>query len=201
MTMGFSEEEFKQLQNNVNKGKGMIDEKKKIVAKRKKRNPKQEQTALFTEDVYDVRKGQTVESETYYKLISPTKVVLPRKTKKDNTVYLNLNIYRNLHYIINNNAKKEYKRLMFDQVVQLPKMKKIALVFVLNKSTMGVKDRHNVCCIVQKFFCDVLTDNELKIIPDDDDKYIEYERYVSADQLSKSDFIEIYVIDKSYTVE
>lgn len=191
--MGFSEEEFKQLQDNVNKGK--------VAPKKKKRNPKQEQTALFTEVVYDVRKGQTIEDETYYKLVSPTKVVLPRKRKKDMVIYLNLNIYRNLHFILNNDAKKEYKRLMIDQVSQLPKMKKIALVFVLHKSTLGVKDRHNVCCIVQKFFCDVLTDDIIKIIPDDDDKYIEYERYVSAEQLSKSDFVEIYVIDKSYTVK
>ena len=42
------------------------------------------------------------------KIISPTSVALPRKTKKDKIIHLNLNIYRNLHPMVEHQCKDKY---------------------------------------------------------------------------------------------
>lgn len=39
-----------------------------------------------------------------------TFVDLPKKTKKDKRVHLNLNTYRNLHHIISNQSKNNIKK-------------------------------------------------------------------------------------------
>ena len=40
----------------------------------------------------------------------PTYVILPRKTKADKKIQLNLNVYRNLSYIINNQCKAAFHK-------------------------------------------------------------------------------------------
>ena len=119
------------------------------------------------------------EKDKVYTVFSPVSVTIPRKTKKDRIVYLNLNTYRNLHYIINNQAKGIYKELMETQISKLPKFNKIALLFELHKGSKRKIDRHNICSIVQKFFCDALV--ELGKLDDDDDRFIISEKYITGD--------------------
>lgn len=50
------------------------------------------------------------------KITLPLAIYLPRKTKKDKRVSLSMNTYRNLHYIVSNNVKKKYRKLVEEQI-------------------------------------------------------------------------------------
>ena len=50
------------------------------------------------------------------KLIVPMYVEVPRKTKKNVNVWLNMNRFMNLHHIMKNNAKKVFFEVMRDQL-------------------------------------------------------------------------------------
>ena len=112
------------------------------------------------------------------KIISPLFVMLPRKTKKDKKIYLNLNVYRNLHFIVNNQAKEIYNEIMKEQLSYLKFRKPINLEFVLYKSANRKTDRSNFLSIVEKFFCDALVNH--KCIEDDNDDYIDSSYYRSG---------------------
>lgn len=100
----------------------------------------------------------------------PLYVDLPRKTKKDRRIRLNLNVYRNLNYHINNDAKELFNKVIKKQIIALPQMEMIAIRFVLYPGTKTLCDTANICCIVEKFFCDALT--HFNIIPDDNYNHI-----------------------------
>ena len=51
------------------------------------------------------------------KIIAPLYVMLPRKTKGDKKMIINLNGYRNWHYIISNDVKKQYKEEVKEQII------------------------------------------------------------------------------------
>lgn len=124
------------------------------------------------------------------KIISPIYVSLPRKTKKDVKKALNLNVYRNLHFIVNNQMKQIYKETMAEQLKTL-RFGQIELTFVLYKASNRKIDRSNILCIVEKFFCDCLT--ELGCIPDDNDNYIVSTRYLTGGVSPKNPRCEIII--------
>jgi hypothetical protein len=101
---------------------------------------------------------------------SPTHVILPRKTKADKKIMLNLNVYRNLHFQVNNQAKQVYNELMKEQLKGLVLKGRIDLHFYLLRKGGRIVDNSNYCSIVDKFFCDSLV--AWGCIKDDSDKYI-----------------------------
>ena len=105
------------------------------------------------------------------KIIAPLYVMLPRKTKEDKKLIINLNNYRNWHYIISNEAKKKYKEELHDQLCDLKLKTPINLEFRYFKGSERKCDRANVYSIHEKFFCDALV--EYGCIPDDSDEYLE----------------------------
>ncbi len=129
------------------------------------------------------------------KIISPLFVCLPRKTKADKKVYLNLNVYRNLHYIVNNQAKEIYRVLMFDQLSKLELKTPIDIRFILYKKTRRRTDRANILSIVEKFFCDALV--EYKCIPDDSDEFINSTSYFSNGIDKENPRVEIFITENS----
>lgn len=102
-------------------------------------------------------------------ITSPISITLPRKTKKNRKIALNLNIYRNLHYLVNNQVKNIYAEQILSSLKSL-QLNKIRLEFILFIGSNRRSDLSNVCCIVDKFFSDVLV--EANAIPDDDVKHI-----------------------------
>ena len=111
------------------------------------------------------------------KIDSPLLIILPRKTKADKKIYLNLNVYRNLHFIVNNQAKEKYNELM----IWLRGIKfkpPVKITFTLFKKSKRKVDRANILSIVEKFFCDALT--HYQCIPDDSDEYIESTHYCTG---------------------
>ena len=104
------------------------------------------------------------------KIIAPTFVMLPRKTKADKKFALNLNIYRNTHHAILNQAKKIFNELMREQLEGVKLKTPIIMIFQYVKGTKRRSDKQNVLSIVEKFLCDSLVN--YGCIPDDNDDFI-----------------------------
>lgn len=104
------------------------------------------------------------------KIISPLFVDLPRKTKKDKRVYLNLNVYRNLNRFTNGDAKKKYCEDMGKQLKGLKLKTPVRITYVLFKGSKRKTDRANILSIIEKFSCDALV--HWGCLIDDEDKFI-----------------------------
>ena len=104
-----------------------------------------------------------------YTFSLPLFVMIPRKTKEDKKVSLNLNVYRNLHHQVNNEVKK-----LFSPHVGYPQFnaQRIVVSYVVSKRTKRRYDAMNVVSIVDKFFMDWLVNNEY--IKDDDCNTVSY---------------------------
>ena len=72
---------------------------------------------------------------------------------------LNLNVYRNAHYMTLNKAKVVFKELITPFLVQIPKLKHCSLEYVLYPKTNRLCDVSNVCSIVDKFFSDAFVES------------------------------------------
>ena len=112
------------------------------------------------------------------KIISPLFVDIPRKTMKDKRIYLNFNVYRNLHYIVNNQAKEIYCELMEKDLKGLKLKPPIGIAYILFKGSKRKTDRANILSVVDKFFCDALV--HWKCLPDDEDKFIFSTKYFTG---------------------
>ena len=88
---------------------------------------------------------------------------VPRSSKKK--FILNLNNYRNTHYLVLNKVKINYKAIIYEQVMALPVFNKIAMLYTVYPKTKRLTDIANVCSVHDKFFADALV--ELGKIPDD----------------------------------
>ena len=96
-----------------------------------------------------------------------------RKTKKLvlKNYYINLNNYTQWDKYKRNNLKKQFTKEVKDEVLRLPKIKKIhSLKYTLIVPSLRKRDRMNVYSLVDKFFCDALQFHG--IIDDDDDDTI-----------------------------
>jgi hypothetical protein len=76
-----------------------------------------------------------------------------RKPKK---YYLNLNVYRNTAFIVLNQRKADYEKLIHASIAKLPSINQVELTYRLFPATKREIDISNVCCIVDKFFSDTL---------------------------------------------
>lgn len=106
------------------------------------------------------------------KIILPLTVTLPRKTKEDKVFALNLNIYRNAHYLILNQAKIIYKGIVEAATNCIEPFDKPPYIFkyTMYPASNRALDVGNVLPIVQKFTDDALI--ELGLIKDDNFKII-----------------------------
>jgi len=123
---------------------------------------------------------------------SPLFVMLPRKTKKDRKVFLNLNVYRNLHYHVNSDIKLMYNEIMKERLC-FEILGTFALEFVLFKKSNLELDRSNILCIVEKFFCDALIFHGC--IQDDNDKIIKKTTYETGGVDKENPRVEIKIIE------
>lgn len=90
-----------------------------------------------------------------------------RKTEK---FYINMNNYRNTHYFRLNNAKKDYKEQMTEQILKCPSYSHIYLVYILYPATRNTIDFRNITSCTDKFFSDALV--ELGKLEDDNYNYL-----------------------------
>ena len=100
-------------------------------------------------------------------------------------IKLNLNVYRNLHYKVNNKAKNIFtQRLILDY----PELSLIHSEFVCLNYSIIPNDRQrfdimNIVSIVDKFFLDALVN--IGCIPDDDYTHAGY-GFIGADNTQKN---------------
>jgi len=96
-----------------------------------------------------------------------------KKGKKKTPFALNMNVYRNTKHFMLNDMKIAFKELIVDQVESYAglKLKDFRIEYSI---TIGRKykqfDISNTLSIVDKFFCDVLT--EMEVIEDDSFQYL-----------------------------
>jgi len=106
------------------------------------------------------------------KLSLPLSVAIPRKTKGDRIVTLNLNTFRNLHHMIANSAKREWVKVVADAVgyqTHLPEPPYLFTYTVFPSSNRKF-DLGNVLPAIQKYTDDALI--ELGWLKDDSYKHI-----------------------------
>lgn len=111
------------------------------------------------------------------KITLPLAIYLPRKTKKDKRVSLSMNTYRNLHYIVSNNVKKKYRKLVEEQIGEY-KWKEVKNMYIhidLWRDNKRDIDLDNRCIVQSKFVADALV--HLWYIPDDNIHYIAHITY------------------------
>lgn len=111
--------------------------------------------------------------EAVINLKCPLFVDLPRKTKKDKRVYINMNSYRNLHFLVNNQVKKMYLEAVRDQLEGLTIQTPVEITYKVYKKTSRRLDKMNVVAITSKYLLDAIT--ELGCWEDDNDDHVKTE--------------------------
>lgn len=96
-----------------------------------------------------------------YVISVPISVPVSKKKR----FYLNLNQYRNAHHFTLSKAKNVFHDIVKPLLGSLPRMEKIELTYTLYVGNLQLCDTSNICCIVDKFFSDVLVSSD--IIEDD----------------------------------
>ena len=125
------------------------------------------------------------------KIISPLYIDLPRKTKKDKRVYLNLNTYRNLHYQINNQVKRAYLEAIREQVEGKVIVTPVEITYRVLKRTKRRLDKMNVIAVTSKYLLDALTN--LGCWEDDNDDHVKTETILPTELDRDNPRVEIII--------
>jgi hypothetical protein len=104
------------------------------------------------------------------KLILPLSVVLPRKTKEDKKIMLNLNTFRNLHHMSMNQAKIAWYKVVleaigYDEIEAWELNPPLIFTYTVFANDARKFDLGNILPAVQKFTDDALV--EMGEIEDD----------------------------------
>jgi len=97
----------------------------------------------------------------------PLEIILPRKTKKDVNIILNLNNYKTTYYKTLNAAKQKFT----DEVV-IPEFKAdiIHVDYSIYAKSRHIFDVSNVVSVLDKFLCDTIV--KRGFIPDDNYNHV-----------------------------
>ena len=82
------------------------------------------------------------------KLIVPMYVELPRKTKKNLNVWLNMNRFINLHFLVKNNAKKVFFEVMRDQLEGVKIDTPVNITYQLFSPDKRKRDKMNAIAVL-----------------------------------------------------
>lgn len=110
----------------------------------------------------------------------PFAVFLPRKTMADKKIAVNMNVYRNLHFQQQAQAKRIYTELMKEQLQGVTLEVPVDVTYKVYKPTKRRLDKMNVCSITSKFLLDAMS--EFGVIPDDNDDYIKNELLLDSEK-------------------
>jgi len=120
-------------------------------------------------------------------IIAPLRIIRPRA--KD--WLINLNTFRNSHYMTLNGVKIKYKALVQDQVDLLPEMDRCRLELTLFPKTKRRMDLTNMLSIQDKFICDAIV--EAGKLPDDDYHHIVSTTYLFGEVDKENPRAEIHI--------
>lgn len=113
------------------------------------------------------------EKVDYLKVVVPWVVEVPRKTMAPKRYSINLNTYRNLKGIVNNNVKVAFKDSIKDQVEGKVLITPVKVRVSIFKPTKRRLDKGNIYSVASKYLYDALT--ELGVWEDDNDDYVKDE--------------------------
>jgi hypothetical protein len=101
--------------------------------------------------------------------------IIPARLQVGNKVFaLNLNGYRNAHFQTLNNAKKNFKVLLYNTYPEILSIRAQSVIvqYKITPHNKRLFDTQNIVSIVDKFFLDALVD--AGTIPDDNYKIVTY---------------------------
>lgn len=126
-----------------------------------------------------------------YKITVPMSVVLGKRKKE--TFYLNLNTYRNAHFFKLNDAKKLFSEEVRPMLEGIPQLECCGIFYIVFPRTNRKFDVSNVCSIVDKFFCDALTD--AGILPDDNYEHLPMILYHFGEVDPTYPRVDVYIVN------
>ena len=124
-------------------------------------------------------------------IISPLFVMLPRKSKEDKKVLLNMNTYRNLHHRTSNDAKKMYSKVLSEQLEGLTIQTPVEITYKVYKASNRLLDKMNVVSVVSKFLLDAITN--YGCWEDDNDNYVKKETILPTELDRENPRVEIII--------
>ena len=122
----------------------------------------------------------------------PFYVMLPRKTKEDRKVMLNLNVYRNLQHFVLNDIKTRFEPIRISNKNGRTWDSAVITYHVCKKGNRRF-DTMNIISVVDKFFCDWLVYN--KWLPDDNCDCIIHDSII-GEKGQEKDLIMAFVLFK-----
>ena len=130
--------------------------------------------------------------KTIINLKCPLFVDLPRKTTKDKRIYINMNSYRNLHYLVNNQVKKMYLEAVREQLEGVTIQTPVEITYKVYKKTSRRLDKMNVIAITSKYLLDAIT--ELGCWEDDNDEHVKTETILPTELDRANSRVEVTII-------
>lgn len=124
-------------------------------------------------------------------IVAPTFVDIPRKSKPDKRVYINLNTYRNLHYAVNNKVKKMYLEAIREQLVGVTIETPCEITYKVYKPTRRRLDKMNVIAVCSKYLLDAIT--ELGCWEDDNDDHVKTETILPTEYDKNNGRVEVTI--------
>lgn len=112
-------------------------------------------------------------------------------------IKLNLNVYRNLHYQVNNKAKIIFKEKLLNDYPELSLIRSdsIHVNYDIIPNNKQKFDTMNIVSIVDKFFLDALVN--IGCIPDDDYTHVSY-GYITTSKIVKNKDKKIHIFCEFY---
>jgi hypothetical protein len=107
--------------------------------------------------------------------------IIPARLQVGNKVFaLNLNGYRNAHFQTLNNAKKNFKVLLYNTYPEILSIRAQSVIvqYKITPHNKRLFDTQNIISVVDKFFLDALV--EAGTIPDDNYKVVTYHAPIVA---------------------
>ena len=107
----------------------------------------------------------------HYTIKLPLYVMVSRRTK----FYLNMNVYRNAHYMVLDKAKKEFAKIVFAKARRenIAPLKSAVVSYEFFAPDRRRRDLLNVIAVVDKFALDALV--SARILPDDNVYRVHYD--------------------------
>ena len=125
------------------------------------------------------------------KITCPLYIDLPRKTKKDRRVYINMNSYRNLHYLVSNSVKRAYKEALREQLEGVSIETPVDVTYQVFKGSKRRLDKMNVIAVTSKFLLDAIT--EYGCWEDDNDDYVKTETLLPTQYDKENPRVEVII--------
>ena len=120
------------------------------------------------------------------KIVAPYSVLVG-----DKKYAINLNVYRNLHYHVNNKIKVIYKNLVKEQLENIKFDGKVSIKYQVFKPSRRKLDKMNVVSITSKYLMDALT--SCGCWEDDNDDVIKDEHILPTEVDRNFPRIEVYI--------